>query len=145
MTTFTHFTDPYRAANDPNGRFAPPASPAVTQIPVAANAGSLDDSYYGWNGALDGFDAADLDLLLRSIELVVQAGTFSPDRLQLALRVSPQLVARMTASMEKLGVIAPGEPTGVRRVLVNVLGLEVLLAKLMPGRQFVAVAVPAAS
>ena len=134
MTTFTHFTDPYRAPGDASSHVASPAFPGARQ----------DDSYFEWNGALDGLDEADFDLLVRSIELVVQAGTFSRERLQLALRISPRLADKMTLSMEKLGVIAPGEPSAVRRVLVNVLGLEVFLAKVLSGRQFVS-ALPAAS
>ncbi len=127
MTTFTHFTDPYRSSSDPSGHAASPAFPGARQ----------DDSFFEWNGALDGLDEADFDLLVRSIELVVQAGTFSCERLQMALRISPRLAERMTSSMEKLGVIAPGDPTAVRRVLVSVLGLEVFLAKVLSGRQFV--------
>lgn len=134
MTTFTHFTDPYRLSNDPNSRFAAPTSGP-----------SRDDSYFDWNGALDGLDEIDFALLVRTVELVVQAGTFSQDRLQLALRISPALAARMTSSIEKLGVIAPVDAYGVHRVLINVLGLEVFLAKVLSGRQFVAAAVPIAS
>jgi len=134
VTTFTHFTDPYRLSNDPNSRFAAPSSGP-----------SKDDSYFEWNGALEGLDEADFGLLVRTIELVVQAGTFSRDRLQFALRISPEEAAKMTSSIEKLGVIAPGQPDGVRRVLVGVLGLEVLLAKVLSGRQYLPSAVAFAS
>jgi hypothetical protein len=125
VTTFTHFTDPYRISNDQGSPFAPPYP------------GSKDDSYFQWNGALDGLDEADFAMLVRTIELVVQAGTFSRERLQIALRISPELTEKMTSSIEKLGVIAPGEPDQVRRVLINVLGLEPLLAKVLSGRQYV--------
>ena len=134
MTTFTHFTDPYRLSSDPSSRFATPTSGP-----------SKDDSYFEWNGALDGLDEADFGLLVRTIELVVQAGTFSRDRLQFALRISPEDATKMTASIEKLGVIAPGQADGVRRVLVSVLGLEVLLAKVLSGRQYLPSAVAIAS
>ena len=136
MTTFTHFTDPYRLSNEPGSRFAAPSSPV---------GGSQDDSYFEWNGALDGLDEADFDLLVRTIELVVQAGTFSRDRLRLALMISPEAAAKMTSSIEKLGVIAPADASGVQRVLVGVLGLEVLLAKVLVGRQYVPATLRAAS
>jgi hypothetical protein len=125
VTTFTHFTDPYRIPNNTGSPFAPPYQ------------GGKNDSYFAWNGALDGMDEADFSMLVRTIELVVQAGTFSRERLRLALRISPEVADRMTASIEKLGVIAPGEPDQVRRVLINVLGLEPLLAKVLSGRQYV--------
>lgn len=134
MTTFTHFTDPYRLSNDPNSRFATPKSGP-----------SKDDSYFEWNGALEGLDEAGFSMLVRTIELVVQAGTFSRDRLQFALQISPEDAGKMTSSIEKLGIIAPGQPNGVRRVLVSVLGLEVLLAKVLSGRMYLQSAVAVAS
>ncbi len=134
MTTFTHFTDPYRISGAVDSPFAPPY-PGATK----------SDSYFEWNGALDGLDEADFAMLVRAIELVVQAGTFSRERLQHALRISPELSVKMTSSIEKLGIIAPGDANGMRRVLINVLGLEVLLAKVLSGRQFLSAAYPVAS
>lgn len=134
MTTFTHFTDPYRENIDAVSRFAPPFA-----------SDSIDESYFEWNGALEGLDETDFALLVRTVELVVQASSFTRERLQQALRITPELAARMTSSIEKLGVIAPGKPDGPRRVLVNVMGLPVLLAKLLSGRQYLPNAVPVAS
>jgi hypothetical protein len=133
VTTFTHFTDPYRISNDVGSPFTPPYRDGS------------GESYFQWNGALDGLDEADFSMLVRTIELVVQAGTFSRERLQRALRISPELAAKMTTSIEKLGVIAPGEPDTIRRVLINVLGLEVFLAKVLSGRHYLVEALATAS
>jgi hypothetical protein len=89
-----------------------------------------DESYFDWNGALDDLDPSEYTLLLRTVELVVQAQTFSRERLALALRISPDAAARMARSIELLGVISAGEPKAQRRVLVSVRTLPVLLAKL---------------
>jgi hypothetical protein len=126
VTTFTHFTDPYLPQIDSSSRFAAPS----------AYSDSIDDSFFEWNGALDGLDENDFSLLVRSVELVVQAASFSPERLQLALRISPESAAKMTTSLERLAVIAPGDAYASRRVLVGVRGLPVLLAKLLSGRQY---------
>ncbi|HEX4059097.1 MAG TPA: hypothetical protein VHX87_12395 [Galbitalea sp.] len=133
MTTFTHFTDPYRLP-DVDSRFSAPFDSAT-----------LDESYFEWNGALEGFDEADFNLLVRTIELVVQAGSFKRERLQQALRISPDTAARMTTSLEKLDVIGPGKADGPRHVLVNIVGLPVLLAKVLSGRHYLPNAVAAAS
>jgi hypothetical protein len=133
VTTFTHFTDPYRL----------PDVDARATAPFAST--TLDESYFEWNGALEGFDEADFNLLVRTIELVVQAGSFRCDRLGQALRVDETTAAKMTVSLERLGVIAPGKPDGPRRVLVNILGLPVLLAKVLTGRHYLPTALAAAS
>lgn len=133
MTTFTHFTDPYRLP-DVDSRFAAPFQSST-----------IDESYFEWNGALEGFDEADFNLLIRTIELVVQAGIFKRERLAQALRISPESAAKMTSSLEKLGVIGPGKPDGPRLVLVNVIGLPVLLAKVLSGRHYLPSALAAAS
>ena len=71
---------------------------------------------------------------MRTVELVVQAQTYSRERLQLAIRITPEQAVRMTRSLELLGVISAGEPDAQRRVLVSVRTLPVLLAKLLSGR-----------
>ncbi len=63
MTTFTQFTDPYISDVGVTSPFVSPAS--------------ADGSYFEWNGALDGLSEADFRLLMRTVELVVQAQTFS--------------------------------------------------------------------
>jgi DNA segregation ATPase FtsK/SpoIIIE-like protein len=117
---FTKFTDPY-------------ISDVGVTSPFASSA-AADGSYFDWNGALDGLDESEFSLLMRTVELVVQAQTFSQERLQFALRISPEPAARMTRSIELLGVISAGEPNAQRRVLVSVRNLPVLLAKLLSGR-----------
>jgi DNA segregation ATPase FtsK/SpoIIIE-like protein len=120
MTAFRQFTDPYISDIGVTSPFAPSAS--------------ADSSYFDWNGALDGLSEAEFGLLTRTVELVVQAQTFSDERLALALRISPESAARMTRSLELLGVISAGEPNTQRRVLVSVRTLPVLLAKMLSGR-----------
>ena len=120
VTTFTQFTDPYISDVGVTAPFASPAS--------AAN------SYFDWNGALEGLSEAEFTLLMRTVELVVQAQTFSRERLRLALRISPESAASMTRSIELLGIISAGEPNAQRRVLVSVRTLPVLLAKMLSGR-----------
>jgi DNA segregation ATPase FtsK/SpoIIIE-like protein len=120
VTTFTQFTDPYISDVGVTSPFAPPAS--------------ADDSYFDWNGSLDGLSESQFTLLMRTVELVVQAQTFSRERLQLALRISPESAASMTRSIELLGIISAGEPNAQRRVLVSVRTLPVLLAKMLSGR-----------
>ena len=120
MTTFTQFTDPYISDVGVTSRFAPPAS--------------ADSSYFDWNGALEGLSESEFSLLMRTVELVVQAQTYSRERLKLALRISPESAASMTRSIELLGVISAGEPNAQRRVLVSVRTLPVLLAKMLSGR-----------
>jgi DNA segregation ATPase FtsK/SpoIIIE-like protein len=121
-STFTRFTDPY-----------------ISDIGVTASFAERSksgDSYLDWNGALDGLSQTELDLLLRTVELVVQAQTFSRERLQFALRISPESAVQMTHSLELLGVIAAGEPNAQRRVLVSVRTLPVLLAKLLSSDEY---------
>jgi hypothetical protein len=113
---FTAFTDPYIGDVGVTSPFA--KSPAS------------DSSYFDWNGALDQIEPGEFSLLLRTVELVVQAQTFSRERLALALRIAPEAAARVSRSIELLGVIAAGEPEAQRRVLVSVRTLPVLLAKL---------------
>ena len=120
MTTFTQFTDPY-------------ISDVGVTSPFASSASS-DSSYFDWNGALEGISDVEFGLLMRTVELVVQAQTFSRERLQLALRISPESAASMTRSIELLGIISAGEPNAQRRVLVSVRTLPVLLAKMLSGR-----------
>ncbi len=120
MTTFTQFTDPYISDVGVTSPFAPKA-PA-------------DSSYFDWNGALDDLPDGEFGLLLRTVELVVQAQTFSRERLALALRISPESAATMTRSLELLGIISAGEPNAQRRVLVSVRTLPVLLARMLSGR-----------
>jgi DNA segregation ATPase FtsK/SpoIIIE-like protein len=117
---FTRFTDPYISDVGVTSPFAPPAA--------------IDGSYFDWNGALDGLDEGEFALLMRTVELVVQAQTFSCERLQLALQISSESATRMTRSLELLGIISAGEPKAQRRVLVSVRTLPVLLAKLLSGR-----------
>jgi hypothetical protein len=120
VTTFTQFTDPYISDVGVTSPFAPLAS--------------ADSSYFDWNGALEGLSESQFGLLMRTVELVVQAQTFSRERLALALRISPESAATMTRSLELLGVISAGEPNAQRRVLVSVRTLPVLLAKMLSGR-----------
>jgi hypothetical protein len=119
QATFTRFTDPYISDIGVTAPFAQKSSA---------------DSYLDWNGALDGLSRSDLALLLRTVELVVQAQTFSRERLQFALRISQESAVQMTRSLELLAVIAAGEPNAQRRVLVSVRTLPVLLAKMLSGR-----------
>ena len=120
MTTFTQFTDPYISDVGVTSPFAPK---------------DLDgSSYFDWNGALEGVPDGEFGLLMRTVELVVQAQTFSRERLELALRISPKSAATMTRSLELLGIISAGEPNAQRRVLVSVRTLPVLLAKMLSGR-----------
>jgi hypothetical protein len=122
VTTFTQFTDPYITDVGVTSPFAPKASG--------------DSSYFDWNGALDGVPDGEFGLLMRTVELVVQAQTFSRDRLALALRISPESAAGMTRSLELLGIISAGEPNAQRRVLVSVRTLPVLLAKMLSSRDY---------
>lgn len=117
---FTKFTDPY-------------ISDVGVTSPLAPRQ-ATDGSYFDWNGALDGLDEGAVGLLIRTVELVVQAQTYSRERLQWAIRISPEQATRMTRSLELLGVISAGEPNAQRRVLVSVRTLPVLLAKLLSGR-----------
>jgi DNA segregation ATPase FtsK/SpoIIIE-like protein len=119
QSTFTRFTDPY-----------------ISDVGVASPFASREDSFLDWNGALDGLSQDDLSLLVRTVELVVQAQTYSRERLQLALRISLESAVQMTRSLELLGVIAAGEPNAQRRVLVSVRTLPVLLAKLLSSREY---------
>jgi DNA segregation ATPase FtsK/SpoIIIE-like protein len=119
-STFTQFTDPYISDVGVTSPFAPPSD--------------ASNSYFDWNGAIDGLSENEFSLLLRTVELVVQAQTFSRERLQLALRISPEAAAAMTRSIELLGIISAGEPNAQRRVLVSVRTLPVLLAKMLSGR-----------
>ena len=119
-STFTKFTDPYISNTGVTSPFAPEAS-----------SGS---SYFDWNGALDGLSENEFSLLMRTVELVVQAQTFSRERLQYAMRISPESAATMSRSIELLGIISAGEPNAQRRVLVSVRTLPVLLAKMLSGR-----------
>lgn len=120
MTTFTQFTDPYISDVGVTSPFAPKAS--------------ADGSYFDWNGALEGLPDGEFGLLMRTVELVVQAQTFSRERLALALRISAESAVTMTRSLELLGIISAGEPTAQRRVLVSVRTLPVLLAKMLSDR-----------
>jgi DNA segregation ATPase FtsK/SpoIIIE-like protein len=114
---FTKFTDPY-----------------ISNVGVTSPLASPETSYFDWNGALDHLDESEFGLLMRTVELVVQAQTYSRERLQLAIRITPEQAVRMTRSLELLGVISAGEPDAQRRVLVSVRTLPVLLAKLLSGR-----------
>jgi DNA segregation ATPase FtsK/SpoIIIE-like protein len=120
VTTFTQFTDPYIGDVGVTSPFAPSAS--------------AENPFFDWNGALDGLSEGQFSLLLRTVELVVQAQTFSRERLGLALRISPDSAATMTRSLELLGVVSAGEPNAQRRVLVSVRTLPVLLAKMLSSR-----------
>ena len=120
MTTFTQFTDPYISDVGVTSPFAPKDT--------------ADSSYFDWNGALEGLPDGEFGLLMRTVELVVQAQTFSRERLALALRIPPKSAATMTRSLELLGIISAGEPNAQRRVLVSVRTLPVLLAKMLSGR-----------
>jgi hypothetical protein len=130
-STFTQFTDPYISDVGVTSPFAP--------------ATTVADGYFDWNGALDGLSENEFSLLLRTVELVVQAQTFSRERLRLALRISPESAATMTRSIELLGIISAGEPNAQRRVLVSVRTLPVLLAKMMSGRDHLPSYAPADS
>ncbi|HEX3679272.1 MAG TPA: hypothetical protein VHU90_06095 [Galbitalea sp.] len=121
-STFTRFTDPYISDIGVTAPFATRSKPG--------------DSYLDWNGALDGLGRGELDLLLRTVELVVQAQTYSRERLQFALRISEESAVQMTRSLELLSVIATGEPNAQRRVLVSVRTLPVLLAKLLSSSEY---------
>jgi DNA segregation ATPase FtsK/SpoIIIE-like protein len=94
-------------------------------------------SYFDWNGALDGLSESEFALLMRTVELVVQAQTFSRERLQHALRISADASVTMTHSIERLGIISAGEPNAQRRVLVSVRALPVLLAKMLSSRDHI--------
>jgi hypothetical protein len=117
---FTRFTDPYIGDVGVTSPLAPPAS--------------ADGSHFDWNGALDGISESEFGLLMRTVELVVQAQTFSRDRLQLALRIGPDAAERMSRSLELLGIISAGEPRAQRRVLVSLRTLPMLLGRLLSGR-----------
>jgi hypothetical protein len=121
-STFTRFTDPYIGDVGVTAPFA-----------TRPKAG---DSYLDWNGALDGLGPSKLDLLLRTVELVVQAQTYSRERLQFALRISEESAVQMTRCLELLDVIAAGGPNAQRRVLVSVRALPVLLAKLLSSSEY---------
>ena len=121
-STFTRFTDPYISDIGVTAPFAARSKPG--------------DSYLDWNGALDGLSQSELDLLLRTVELVVQAQTYSRERLQFALRIPQDSAVQMTRSLELLGVISAGEPNAQRRVLVSVRTLPVLLAKLLSSSEY---------
>jgi hypothetical protein len=118
--TFTKFTDPYISDIGVTSPFAPDSGDG--------------SSYFDWNGALDGLSESEFALLMRTVELVVQAQTFSRERLQYALRISEDTANSMTRSIELLGIISAGEPKAQRRVLVSVRTLPVLLAKMLSSR-----------
>jgi DNA segregation ATPase FtsK/SpoIIIE-like protein len=119
-STFTKFTDPYISDIGVTSPFSPE--------------GAGGSSYFDWNGALDGLSESEFALLMRTVELVVQAQTFSCERLQHALRISQEVAVTMTHSIELLGIISAGEPNAQRRVLVSVRTLPVLLAKMLSSR-----------
>jgi len=114
---FTKFTDPY-----------------ISNVGVTSPLAAAQTSYFDWNGALDDLEESEFSLLIRTVELVVQAQTYSSERLQLAIRISAEQAVRMTHSLELLSVISAGEAQAQRRVLVSVRTLPVLLAKLLSGR-----------
>jgi DNA segregation ATPase FtsK/SpoIIIE-like protein len=119
-STFTKFTDPY-----------------ISNVGVTSpfsQEGADGYSYFDWNGALDGLSESEFALLMRTVELVVQAQTFSRERLRYALRISEDTAATLSRSIELLGIISAGEPNAQRRVLVSVRTLPVLLAKMLSGR-----------
>ncbi|MEJ1231409.1 MAG: hypothetical protein WDM88_13380 [Galbitalea sp.] len=120
MTTFTHFTDPYR-------------SQVGVVTPVVDVFAPVADAFVGWDDGVEGLDEQDFALLVRTVELVVQASAFSSERLEYALRISAATAARLTRSLEKLGVIAKGGPTDERVVLIGIRGLPILQAKLFSG------------
>jgi DNA segregation ATPase FtsK/SpoIIIE-like protein len=117
-STFTKFTDPY-------------ISNVGVTSPLSADGA---ESYFDWNGSLEGLSESEFSLLMRTVELVVQAQTFSRERLQYALRIPEAAAVTMTHSLELLGIVSAGEPNAQRRVLVSVRTLPVLLAKMLSGR-----------
>ncbi len=115
MTTFTNFTDPYRS---------PGASVGVLSFEGGEQVASLDEH--------------DFRLLMRTVEVVVQAGAFTRARLQAALRLPAESSKRMTHLLEQVGVISHGTIDESRAVLVTVDRLPVLLTRLLVTRETVA-------
>jgi hypothetical protein len=111
MTTFAGFTDPYSTTTLDGSRFAPP----VTQFR---------------GHVVDEFDQAEFDLLLRTVELVVQAQAFSGVRLGHALHIPTHMVNRMTRALEEIGVISAPGFDGRRRVTADLRSLSTVLTTL---------------
>ena len=121
MTTFTNFTDPYRSAS-------------------SGTAGAASSRPLGFDGSdqVASLDEADFRLLMRTVELVVQAGAFSRPRLQGALGISGESSKHMTHLLEQVGVISMGDADHTRAVLVRQDHLPVLLTRLLISRESVA-------
>jgi hypothetical protein len=115
MTTFTNFTDPYRSTAAPASR--PRGFDGGDQVAA--------------------LDEQEFTLLMRTVELVVQAGAYSRPRLQGALRISVESSKHLTHLLEQVGVISMGDPEHTRAVLVTRENLPMLLTRLLITRDTV--------
>jgi hypothetical protein len=112
MSTFTTFTDPY------------PTAPRARVIPTNFDGESLVQT----------LGDADFALLMRAVELVVQAGVYSQLRLQHAMRIPARTAVRLTTLLEALSVIDGYTVGDERKVLTSIDHLPVLLLRLLGSR-----------
>jgi hypothetical protein len=115
MSTFTTFTDPYPTV--------PRARPVVTSFDGESLVQTLGDT--------------DFALLMRTVELVVQAGVYSQLRLQHAMRIPAKTATRLTTLLEALSVIDSHRVGDAREVLPTVDHLPLLLVRLLASRDSV--------
>jgi hypothetical protein len=115
MSTFTTFTDPYPGE--------------ARTLAVAANFDS--------ESLVQTLGDADFTLLLRTIELVVQAGAYSQVRLQHAMGIPARTAVRLTTLLEALSVIGQYRAGDERHVLKSVDDLPLLLMRLLSSRDSV--------
>jgi hypothetical protein len=115
VTTFTSFTDPYRSPVSASRQLSFDASDQVAAL-----------------------DENEFSLLMRTVELVVQAGAYSRSRLQGALRISIESSRHLTHLLELVGVISMGDQEHTRAVLVTPENLPMLLTRLLITRDTVA-------
>jgi hypothetical protein len=112
VPTFTGFTDPYATTSF---EAQDPAHPDFTEH----------------NPLVDSMGREEFALLLRTVELVVQAQAYSTDKLSQALRIHPHNAQRMTLALESVGVISPVRFDGHRAVVAQARDLPMLLARLL--------------
>ena len=86
------------------------------------------------NEVVDGLNDDDFALLLRSIELVVQAGTLTSVLLGHALHIPASRADRMIDAMQSIGVISPPGFDKRRSVIAEMDALPLILVRLMTNR-----------
>jgi hypothetical protein len=115
MSTFTTFTDSY------------PGEARTLAIAAKFDGESLVQT----------LDDADFALLMRAIELVVQAGAYSQVRLQHAMRIPARTAVRLTSLLEALSVIGQYRAGDERHVVTSIDELPLFLMRLLGSRNSV--------